>query len=107
MKKNRIRLTESQLHRVIKESVKRILKENEGENHSDEYPFYVAADINSDYFQTFDKAYQYALNLAKNEKDWHEDIDVMDNVNWETLVRFTEDGIHDFTNSTFTPTYGY
>ena len=27
MRKNRIRLTESQLHRVIKESVKRILKE--------------------------------------------------------------------------------
>lgn len=28
MKKNRIRLTESQLHRVIKESVKRILRES-------------------------------------------------------------------------------
>lgn len=28
MKKNRIRLTESQLHRVIKESVKRVLKES-------------------------------------------------------------------------------
>ena len=30
MKKNRIRLTESQLHRVIKESVKKVLKENYG-----------------------------------------------------------------------------
>lgn len=29
MNKNRIRLTESQLHRVIKESVKKMLKENE------------------------------------------------------------------------------
>ena len=29
MNKNRIRLTESQLRRVIKESVKRVLKENE------------------------------------------------------------------------------
>ena len=29
MNKNKIRLTESQLHRVIKESVKKILKENE------------------------------------------------------------------------------
>lgn len=29
MKKNRIRLTESQLHRVIKESVKKVLKETE------------------------------------------------------------------------------
>lgn len=28
MNKNRIRLTESQLHRVIKESVKRVLTEN-------------------------------------------------------------------------------
>ena len=28
MKKNRIRLTESDLHRIIKESVKRVLKEN-------------------------------------------------------------------------------
>lgn len=27
MKKNRIKLTESQLHRVIKESVKKVLKE--------------------------------------------------------------------------------
>lgn len=30
MKKNRIRLTESQLHKVIKESVKRVLREDEG-----------------------------------------------------------------------------
>lgn len=29
MKKNRIRLTESQLHRVIKESVKKILRESD------------------------------------------------------------------------------
>lgn len=29
MNKNRIRLTESQLHSIIKESVKRVLKENE------------------------------------------------------------------------------
>ena len=30
MKKNRVRLTESQLHRVIKESVKRVLREANG-----------------------------------------------------------------------------
>lgn len=35
MRKNRIRLTESQLHRVIKESVKRVLNEywNQGSNY--------------------------------------------------------------------------
>lgn len=32
MNKNRIRLTESQLHRVIKESVNKILKESEYDN---------------------------------------------------------------------------
>jgi hypothetical protein len=32
MNKNRIRLTESQLHRVIKESVNKILKEIEYDN---------------------------------------------------------------------------
>lgn len=32
MQRNRIRLTESQLHRVIKESVKRVLREGQGWN---------------------------------------------------------------------------
>ena len=42
MEKNRIRLTESQLHRVIKESVKRVLREANGS-------FYDEEDSNGNY----------------------------------------------------------
>ena len=36
MKKNRIKLTESQLHRVIKESIRRVLRESQNINEKNE-----------------------------------------------------------------------
>ncbi len=60
------------------------------------YDFYVAADTNSDYFNTFEEAYDYAKSLAMKETNWYEPIDIMDNREWKTIVRFDSDGEHDF-----------
>lgn len=60
MKKNRIRLTESQLHKVIKESVKKVLKEDiDTDNSFDFYDFVKILDNNgyaySDYYDVKSK----------------------------------------------------
>lgn len=56
MKKNRIRLSESQLHRVIKESVNKILKENEYDDFDDDaymesYDYIIDSVINGQFQQ--------------------------------------------------------
>lgn len=103
-KKQVVRLNESQLKRIVMESVNSVLKEynNDLDDMSDdgEYPYYVAADVNSDFFKTFKEAYNYALRLARKEKDWYEDILLMDNEQWQTIVVFSEDGIDDYQNGT-------
>jgi len=99
-KKQTIRLNETQLKRVVEEAVKRVLKESNSMTDDSEFPYYVVADVNSEYFNTFKEAYNYALRLAKNEKDWYDDILIMDNNSWETIVRFSENGIDDFQSGT-------
>lgn len=92
-KKQVIRLNERQLRQIVTESVKRVLKENEYSDN--ESPFYVAADVNSDFFDTYQEAYEYAMKLAKKETDWHEPIFILDYPNWEKITIFDEDGVTD------------
>ena len=105
--KQRIRLTESDLHRIVKESVKRVLKEDEWQepDYSANGKWYVAADCKSKYFDDYDEAYNYALKMAEEERkrfpdDW-EEVHLIDNEKWETVVIFNERGIHDLENCTF------
>lgn len=56
--KRKIRLTESALRRIVKESVKMVLKERGFNDNGLEYEFYVAADSASDYFNDYDEAYK-------------------------------------------------
>ena len=58
--KRKIRLTESELHRIIKESVKRIIKENEN------YLFPNGS------FDSFAYDYDKALETANSEEEWDE-----------------------------------
>ena len=60
MKKNRIRLTESQLHRVIKESVKNVLKEDA------EYPL---SSTNISYDQLIDVALEKWKDIENEIKE--------------------------------------
>lgn len=62
MKKNRIRLTESQLHKVIKESVKRVLFENKFDGNSKTKPY----DINS---KKYKKMFDKGSNIDNNSED--------------------------------------
>jgi len=106
-KKQTIRLNESQLRQIVTESVKRILKEWEEPDYAANGKYYVAADINSDYFDDYNEAYNYALKLANNERkrspDNWEEIHLMDNEEWQSIVIFNETGIHDLENGTFIP----
>ena len=110
MNKKIIRLTESDLHRIVKESVNRILKESTFPT-DDEYAqmgkYYVAADTNSEYFDDYNEAYRYAYNEAKKsyENDGYnmEDIHLMDNQKWQSIVIFDYKGIHDLESGTFQP----
>jgi hypothetical protein len=82
------KLEESQIY----EEVKKVLEDYDP--NIDEYDFDVAADTNSDYFKTFKEAYDYAKSLAMKEVNWYEPIDVMDNREWKTIVRFDSEGEH-------------
>ena len=107
--KQRIRLTESDLHRIVKESVKRILREDEWQepDYSAYGKWYVAADRESDYFDDYDEAYKYALEIAEEERkrfpDYWEEVHLLDNEKWEPVVIFNKRGIYDLENGTFTP----
>ena len=108
--KQTIRLTESQLTRVVKESVKRVLNEEwEEPDYASNGKYYVSADSDSDYFDDYDEAYSYALKMAeKGRKAWPDDweeIHLMDNIKWQSIVIFNESGIHDLKNGTFIPWY--
>lgn len=72
MNKNRIRLTESQLHRVIKESVKKILSEN------DKYIHYIKA-IQS--------------RLSDETKESLENYNDMELISTESLLRLFNGGV--------------
>ena len=58
--KRKIRLTESELHRIIKESVKRIIKESED---------YLLPNGN---FDSYAYDYDKALETANSEEEWDE-----------------------------------
>lgn len=77
MRKNRVRLTESQLQRVIKESVRRLVNENESNNDLFELAknaemaldqlikeFERAGDENSEAYHNAIKAHRYAWMAA-------------------------------------------
>ena len=106
-KKHLDSVDESKIKKAIKESVKRVLKEWEEPDYAANGKYYVAADSNSDYFDDYDEAYNYALKLANNERkrfpDNWEEIHLMDNEEWQSIVIFNETGIHDLENGTFIP----
>ena len=87
MKKNRIRLTESQLHKVIKESVKKVLREAYGEftgdgfdTHRDWWEGLSDEEIedkdkelqNADSWDKIDRAYKYH-QIANRERNLYND----------------------------------
>ena len=86
-KKQIIRINENQLRQIVTESVTRILKEWEEPDYAANGKYYVAADSNSDYFDDYNEAYNYALKLANNERkrspDNWEEIHLMDNEEWQ------------------------
>lgn len=81
-KTNKISLNEAQLHRIIKESVKKVLKEDlsfYGENFIKDrnaYEYYRVnihkpgsdEDDDSAYFDSEDEAYKWAVSKVKNKK---------------------------------------
>ena len=76
--KQTIRLNERELKHLMSESVKRVLNEYQGEpDYSSSGKYYVAADVNSEYFNDYDEAYDYALKIVKkamreDPNDWEE-----------------------------------
>ena len=106
-KKQVIRINENQLRQIVTESVKKVLKEFEEPDYAENGKYYVAADSDSDYFDDYNEAFNYALKLANNERkrfpdDW-EEIHLMDNEEWQSIVIFNETGIHDLESGTFVP----
>ena len=83
MKKNRIRLTESHLHNIIKESVKRVLKETRFD-YIDLDPYEHDKMIDNDYHSRAERAYDEIMNgvyddkvpqWASGERDVYNDLD--------------------------------
>lgn len=83
MRRNRIRLTESQLHRVIKESVKRVLREskteifsiqgfNNTQDESIEYPM----NLFGTNYETIESAWEAAEEAVEYWEDETDDIDI-------------------------------
>ena len=84
MKKNRIRLTESHLHNIIKESVKRVLKETRFD-YIDLDPYEYDKMIDNDYRSRAERAYDEIMNgvyddkvpqWASGERDVYYDLDL-------------------------------
>ena len=84
MSKNRIRLTESQLHNIIKESVKRVLKETRFD-YIDLDPYEYDKMIDNDYRSRAERAYDEIRNgvyddkvpqWASGERDVYDDLDL-------------------------------
>ena len=67
MKKQIVRLTESDLHRIIKESVKRIIDENYGE--PDDRTAIIYSDIIEDY-QAQEIADEYGISVDEAAAEW-------------------------------------
>ena len=67
MRKQVIRLTESDLHRIIKESVKRIINENHGE--PDDRTAIIYSDIIEDY-QAQEIADEYGISVDEAAAEW-------------------------------------
>lgn len=106
-KKQVTRINENQLRQIVTESVKIILKEWEEPDYAANGKYYVAADCDSDYFDDYYEAYNYALKLANDERkrfpdDW-EAIHLMDNEEWQSIVIFNKTGIHNLENGAFMP----
>lgn len=80
---SKIRLTESQLHRVIKESVKKILTEN------DNYPYYVEDYIDKKKLKEIEN---YLINLIRKNPRTDED-----NI-YQTVKNFVDDLFEDVYN---------
>lgn len=77
------------------------------EFHGKHPKYYVAADTESQSFDDYDEAYEYAKRCAEesreeNPNDW-EEIHLMDNEKWETIVLFDERGIHNLENGASQP----
>ena len=67
MKKNRIRFTESHLHNIIKESVKRVLKETRFD-YIDLDPYEHDKMIDNDYHSRAERAYDEIMNGVYDDK---------------------------------------
>ena len=100
MNKNRIRLTESQLHKVIKESVKRVLKESVSLKSTKESLIELCNDCDMDI--RFGKPYNYdgiptllVFMSAQNvdEYDFEEISDYLEHYDWVSppIKKFAQD----------------
>lgn len=73
---------------------------------NNESKYYVAADCDSRYFDDYDEAYAYAKDVAektlKGDPDTWDEVHLMDNEEWVSLVIFTWEGVHDLQECTFT-----